>query len=1288
MMRRTFSVVLVAVIALLLVPSKFIFSQENIHKEIIWDDYIVNGKQVLLFEGNFIIDENSGLPRLQLEVPMDDPNIEYTIGALDYDKTSINKIPSLAKSYYLHENPDIKINYSEDSGTKKVLLDILPFSYSSENEFLHLKSFTLIPTQQKNSTSFKSFASSSVLSSGNWYKFKLTEDGIYRITYDELNSAGLTNLDNIRIYGNGGTMLPFHNAESFPDDLIENSIYMEKGTDNVFNEGDYILFYGKGPIKWNWDTSAQIMSHECNLYSDAAYYFMTTSFGPGKRIEMINSTTKTPNFSVTTFNVYDYHEVNLENLIHSGRTWYGEALHENDFSKSFMLHNICTDSVIHFKSQMAGRAGGSREVDITINGENISDNFSAVDITTSWTLYADDITIMHDFTSNSDQINVSVAYSEETYEDKAYLDYVSINAWRKLIYDNSVLKFFNSASVGENKVSEFALQNANENVVVWEISDIYNVKEINATRSGNELNFTLETDTLRTFIAFDLENTAYKSPVFTDESDNIGFIANQNLHAAESPDLLIVTHPAFINQAEELAQLHRDADEMDVYVATTDQVYNEFSSGARDGTAIRNFARMFYNTSQSGSGNFKYLLLFGDGSFDNLTNISGNTNYIPTYQSLESLLPTRSFGTDDFYGLLENDEGGYSPATGIDIQGDLDIGIGRIPVISDGENETEAQGVVDKIKAYYYNQDDGDWKNSMCFIGDDREYYNEDHMEDADSLANLININYPGFYVNKIMLDAYEQITTVSGPSYPEVNREIKKSFEKGILVFNYNGHGGPNGITAEKVFQKGDIENLRNIEKLPLFITATCQVSRYDDVEIDDAGNYAAKNSAGEAVLLNPEGGGIGLFTTTRVVYQNPNFKLNKNIYDFLFEKDEAGRKLRLGDAFREGKNATTGDNGNKLNFILLGDPAVSLQYPEYKVITDSINNKPIEEPFDTLKAFSEVTVSGYIANEDSTMMEDFNGDIYPKVLDKVINVTTQGNDGMDLFVFQTQNNVLFKGKASVNNGRFKFSFIVPKDISYNLGNGKIIYYARNDEINAHGYTNNIFIGGTNEDADIDVTGPDISLFLNDTNFTDGDISNESPYVYAQLYDEHGINTTGIGIGHDIVAILDNDYSNPYILNDYFEGAADNYRAGYVNYQLFDLEPGKHELILKAWDTYNNSSEEIITFYVHQSDKLVLGKLMNYPNPTSGYTYFQYHHNWPETEHEVTIDIFTLTGARVATLNTTNYESGYVSSPIEWNGITGTGAVLSNGIYPYRVTVKTEEGLTSTMHSKLVVFR
>jgi hypothetical protein len=1238
----------------------------------------------MFFEGDYIIDEKTGLPRLEMEIPLENTDVKYKVDALNYSTVPMDMLPTLQKQVNLPQNLDINLLDENLRQEHKIKIDILPFIRYSENEFRRLESFSIVPVL----SSTKLYASNSVLSDETWYKFKIKEDGIYKITYNELINLGFSDPENIRIYGNGGTMLPFHNSESHPDDLKENAIYVEKGSDGIFNENDYILFYGKGPVKWIWDEETQTMSHELNVYSDAAYYFITTSFGPGKRIETINSSNKSPNFFVNSFNAYVYHEKNLENLIHSGRVWYGESLHENDFTENFSFQNICSDSTIHLKTELAGRAGSSREVTVSVNNHDIVEKLTGVDMSLSYVLYAQSADISYDFTSQTDNINFSVSYAKKSLEDKAYLDYVSLNGWRKLIYDNSIMKFFNSSSVGENNVSKFTLKNAGSNLKIWEISDLYNIKEIQTSITGTELSFTLNTDSLRTFIAFDKQNTAlFKSPVFTDESGELGIIGNQNLHAIQTPDLLIVTHPAFINQANELAQLHRDAEHMKVYVATTTQVYNEFSSGGRDVSAIRNFAKMLYDRSKNESNQFKYLLLFGDGSFDNLTDVEGNTNYIPTYQSLNSLHPTRSYGTDDYYGLLEDDEGGYSRVTNDDINGDLDIGVGRIPVISDGNEELQAQGVIDKIKSYYYEQDEGDWRNSLCFVGDDGEPTDAStHMNHANEMANLVLKLQPGFDIKKIMLDAYEQVTTVSGPSYPEVSREIKKSFEKGILVFNYNGHGGPNGITAEKVLQKGDIEKLRNIKKLPLFITATCQVSRYDDVEIDDAGNYAPKTSAGEAVLLNSEGGGIALYTTTRVVYSNPNFELNQNIYNYLFKKDQNDRKYTLGDAFRLAKNDT--DGNNKLNFALIGDPAITLSYPEFQVITDSINNKPFDEALDTLKAFSKVSVSGHLAYDDSIMMGNFNGYIYPKVLDKKVIVTTLGNDGFDPFVFETQNNALFKGKATVVNGRFNFSFVVPKDISYDLGNGKIIYYARNDQTDAHGFTSEFYIGGTDTDADIDETGPEIKLYLNDTNFVDGDFSNESPYIYAHLFDENGINTTGIGIGHDLVAVLDDDFTNPFIMNDYFEGAADNYQAGVVNYQLFDLEPGKHTLTLKAWDTYNNSSEESITFYVAQSDQLVLGDVRNYPNPTNGYTYFQYHHNWPETEHQVTIDIYNLTGGIVKTLKATNYESGYVSVPIEWNGKADNGALPGNGVYPYRVTVKTEEGLISTLHSKLVIFR
>ena len=713
---------------------------------------------------------------------------------------------------------------------------------------------------------------------------------------------------------------------------------------------------------------------------------------------------------------------------------------------------------------------------------------------------------------------------------------------------------------------------------------------------------------------------------------------------------------------------------MAVAVVTTDQVYNEFSSGARDIGAIRNFMKMFYDRATSKTDKPRYLLLLGDGSYDNLTIDPNNCNYIPTYQSPNSLVPTQSFVSDDFFGLLDSNEGGVS--------GLLDIGVGRFPV---GSAE-EAGVIVDKIKAYYSEDALGDWRNRLCFVGDDED--NNLHMKDADRLATYVDTTYPSFVLKKIYLDAYQQVSTASGERYPDVNQAITDNIEKGLLIFNYVGHGNERGLAHESILGINDIISWNNFPRCPLFITATCEFSRFDDVDIDANGVITPKTSAGEHVLLSPDGGGIALLTTTRLVYSSPNYILNKNFYRYIFERNDIGRPNTFGDALRYTKNVS-GSSTNKLNFTLLGDPALLLAYPRYRIVTDSVNGIAVTEPLDTLKALSLVTISGHVEDPSGIPMPGTEGVLYPTIFDKSRKVTTLGNDGGTPMTFFVRDNIIFRGKAEIHDGLFRFSFLVPKDISYNIGPGKINYYATLDSLHeGAGSFSDLPVGGFADDPAIDEEGPEVRLYLNDTLFRDGGLTDENPVFLAYVTDEGGINTVGNGIGHDITAILDGNENDPIVLNDYFSYESDQYQRGTVRYPFFNLPDGEHTIRFKVWDNYNNSTVAEITFHVNEGSTEKIENLRNYPNPFSEDTWITFDHNMGDSEMDILIYIFDLGGHLVRILEDHQFADGYTINPVHWDGKSVDGQKVSGGIYVFKIIIRSVDKDPVTGTGKMIIVK
>jgi hypothetical protein len=1177
-----------------------------------------------------------------------------TINASDAKKVaSINKI-----------SDDFILTYNVSFERKAPFLEVyvLPIrKIGSSKEMEKLLSFSLeITLDDTKNIPFrtKNYKSSSVLSSGKWVKVRVQTDGIYKLTYSELVTMGFENPQEVRIFGNGGGLLPISNSSWRPDDLIENALFINKGTDNVFNSGDYILFYGTSPHKWKFDISDNVFKHTYHLFSDYSYYFITSGSTPGKSISIENYSSLSPNIVVTKFNDYAFLEQDSLNLIKSGSTWFWRHFDLNvNQNFNFNFPDIDLSSPAYLKTKLAARSSSTSSYDIYVNSvweKNLPVTYTTGSTTAPYANVTSDSQDFFSFTPSSSSISVNIKYNKYNSSSEGWLNYITCNVVRYLKMNGNQMHFRWVGSAGTGNISEFRLSNATSSTKVWDITDQYNIKEMQTTYSSGILSFICPTDTLRQFVAF-TGNSFYS----TSSPQNVN---NQNLHNIEDVDYVIVTHPDFYSQANQLASLHQTNDNLSVLVVKPEEIYNEFSSGTPDVSAIRDFIKMIYDKAETEEELIRYLLLFGDGSYDNRTNSSENTNFILTYQSPQSLRVTESFVTDDFFGLLDDYEGGH--------EGIIDLGIGRFPV----KSVEEATGVVNKISNYMTNPVTfGDWRNTVCFIADDED--SNAHMSQANQMATKVDTTYPVYNVNKIYLDSYQQVSTPVGDRYPEANLAIENQMQKGALIVNYTGHGNEVGWAHEQILSISDINNWTNFDKLPLFITATCEFSRYDDYE---------RTSGGEYVLLNPKGGGIGLITTTRLVYSSPNFIFNNFFYDFVFTPNAEGEYYRMGDLIRYAK-ASTGSGINKRNFTLLGDPALSLAIPEEQVYTLKINDVSVSAIPDTLKALSLVKIFGEVRNTEGTKISE-NGILYPTVYDKAQQINTLGNDTHSIFSYFLQNSILYKGKASINAGDFEFSFIVPRDISYSLGFGKLSYYATIGQTDAHGYNRNVIIGGSSEIPLDDDEGPEIELYLNNEDFIFGGITDEFPKLLAYVVDSSGINTVGNGIGHDITAVLDDNSMQTYILNEYYESDLDSYQSGKVVYNFSNLIEGHHKLKFKVWDVNNNSSEEYLEFIVAKSAQLVLEHVFNYPNPFTTNTDFYFDHNQPNATLDVIIQVFTVSGKLIKTLDSQIFSDGYRSSPISWDGRDDFGDPIGRGVYFYRIKVRNEEGKVVDKFEKLVI--
>jgi hypothetical protein len=709
-------------------------------------------------------------------------------------------------------------------------------------------------------------------------------------------------------------------------------------------------------------------------------------------------------------------------------------------------------------------------------------------------------------------------------------------------------------------------------------------------------------------------------------------------------------------------------------VVSLEQVYNEYGSGGADITAIRDFIKDLYN--RSTNNRFKYVLLFGDASYDYKDRLSGNTNYIPTYQSSFSFSLGSSFITDDYFAYMNVGEAiNFNGAV-------MDLGLGRIPV----ETLGQAQSYVEKIKRYVAGQDRfGDWRNRILLMADDvdelweRSYF----VPNSESLEARAKATSGSYNVEKIYLDAYQQQTTTGSQSYPEARRDMYRKVQRGCLLTNYIGHGGEIGLASERLLQLADVTSWSNNDALSLFLTITCEFTRFDDPK---------RVSAGEQLLVNPNGGAIALLSTTRVVGVQGAVDLNSAIFDTILVRPD-GNPQTLGQIIRAAKNDSyVIGRSTKTKFSLIGDPALRLAVPYYKVNTSTLNGKPINSALqDTAKALSLVQITGEVADLNGLKLSDFDGVLSVSVFDKVAQRQTLVNDGVGAPVgFKDQSSLIYRGKVQVSKGDFSFEFRVPLGINYQFGNGRISYYAFDaQERDASGYYDSIVVGGYNENAPIDNIGPEIELFMNDASFVRGGITGESPFIYARLTDSAGINTVGNGVGQDLRAVLNNKTDQPYILNEFYEADLNSYRSGEVRYQLFDLDPGDYTIEMRAFDIYNNPTEVSTDFVVAESADLALKRVLNYPNPFTTYTEFQFEHNRANQNLEVQVQIFTVSGKLVKTINQEINSLGNRVTGIKWDGLDDYGDKIGKGVYIYRLKVRSQlDNSQADEYEKLVILR
>jgi hypothetical protein len=1107
--------------------------------------------------------------------------------------------------------------------------------------------------------------STSVLSKGNWYKFSVDTTGVFKIDYSLLQKMGINtaNLDpkNIRVFGNGGALLPQNNSDFRYDDLQENAIFVEGENDGVFNTNDYVLFYAKGPHDWKVNSSLETADHVQNIYSNVSYYFLTITEGAGKRIASQSIVTGAAAKQITSFDDFVFYEREEKNLFAIGTQWFGEdfsAVNTKDFKIKFP--NALQNAQIKIKVRGAAISALSSSMAITLNAQNVFSinypNVNSGSLTLGYPNHNSAVT-----TNSSDVLDVSITYDNNGNPGaKAYLDYIEIVGKKQLLADGNQFSFRSFEAFKSTGVVEFKIANTNNINQVWDVSDQINPKVLANTSTGNDFTFNANGEILNEYIVLG------QSDFYVPKVEGNSLLKNQNLQGITDVNYLVITNQELSSQASRLAEYHQSNSGLSTKVVQLSEIYNEFGSGSPDVTSIRDFIKHLYASNTNANGKLKYVCFFGDGSYDYKDRITNNTNIVPVFESVQSFNLATSYVTDDYFVMLDANEGAmFTNHT-------IDVASGRIPV----STIQQATNVVDKILSYYTVDSFGDWRNTITLLADDIDASGEETLQSGmERIADSIKKNKPVFNVNKIYADAFKQETSSGGERYPQVNIALTNAIEKGTLVMDYFGHGGEDGFASERILEVPQIQGFNNKKTLPLFITVTCEFSRFDN---------PLRTTAGELTLWNKNGGAASLITTTREVFISTGQNFNERLMKILLEFDN--EDLSIAESLMTAKNGFS--SFQKFFIYYLGDPAMKLAIPEPNIRITKMNGVAVSQSLDTLKALSKVSFEGVVTDNVNQILTDFNGVLSTTVYDKPIDKTTLDNNGFGIkLTFDSRESKLFRGKSTVENGAFKFDFIVPKDIKIAYGKGKLSFYAENKTIDKSGANFDVIVGGINPNALDDTVGPELKLFMNDESFIEGGNTNTSPNLIISLSDISGINTSITSIDHDIVAIIDGDQANPIILNDYYETELNDFTKGKVTYQLRDLSVGLHSLKIKAWDTYNNSSESTLNFMVVSDSSLILDNVLNYPNPFVNYTEFWFNHNKPNEPLEVQLQIFTVSGKIIKTINKTVQTTGNLSRSINWNGLDDFGNKIGKGVYIYKLKVKsTISNLSTTKYEKLVI--
>ncbi len=1087
----------------------------------------------------------------------------------------------------------------------------------------------------------------SVLSDGEWWKIEIDNDGIYKLTASSIEALSACNTDEIALYGHPGGELPARNGATRPDDLEEMAIEVHDANGNgIFDNNDYILFFGCGADNWTYDETSASLHHNRHHYASSNFVFLTLSKGQHKRVGSAQPLQATSSSTLChSVAVYDVDKTNTHN---SGLIWVGDRLYGTNNRKTVTLSlPTAATGTVKVRYALASISKSGSNFSVTFNGSTRSHPFNSHN---RYNEFFDDFNAP---ASSSLSFDVTYNYSENM--AAGYIDYFEVDAITHMTASGNQNIMYVEPTGGAP--TAYTMTNANSQTRLWNVSDYNNVVEIPLTLDNSTAAFTTPSDKWLVLTTFN--GTGFLSP------KSISRIANQDLHGSAPAELVIVCHKGLQAQAERLASLHSIHDGLSTLVASQEQVYNEFSSGRKDPIAIRELLRHLRNKASDSDDTPRHLVIFGKGTYDNRNILNGSHTTVVTYQTLRSFDDDgESMATDDIFTYLDDGEEltNYSS---------MDVSVGRLPA----KNVEEAARIVDKIDRYITRKDltidgiRGDWRNSVALLADDADPScggDTTFTWSSEVTARQINNLYPHINIDKIYADAYVQKSGADGSYYPDVNNALKKRINYGCLLLNYIGHGSSQYIGTERFMMKSDISSYTNFNQLPFFITSTCTFGKYDDIN----------ETCGAEEFLLADGAGIGCLAASRPISHIQSVNTDM-VMQALNPENTIGDAIRIAKNHRVTTQALT----------LIGDPALRLSLPTHNIVVTAINGTPVDSlNNDTALVLSTVTVEGEIRDNNGNRVSDFDGDLFPEVYDRPVATHTLANDNAGHEVgFVLQNRLIYRGRTSVRNGQFTYRFIVPRDVAYKFDRARLSHYAKSSSEDAAGAYQNLFLGGYDESAVITESRPLVKAYINDTNFRNGAITDANPTLIVLLHDSIGINAVGSGLGHDITATLDGNPNSIIILNDFYETDIDDEHKGTIRYNLSNLTPGRHHVSVKAWNIFNFSNTADIVFYVHGSDTLTSAFSAS-PNPASQHSQLRMEHNAKGQITSAQLDIYNIQGQPVVSFNPSVSPDSYVIGPVDWNLRNSSGLRVAPGIYMARFTALTSNGEKIIQNGKIIV--